>query len=42
MMDELFEIVTKYQFLTHIEYTSAFERQTSYETTGNTRNRNLC
>ena len=33
---EIFEAL-KYQFLTHIEYTSAFERQTSYETSGNTR-----
>jgi hypothetical protein len=33
-LTEIFEAL-KYQFLTHIEYTSAFERQTSYETTGN-------
>ena len=38
---EIFEAL-KYQFITHIEYTSAFERQTSYETSGNTRIRNLC
>ena len=38
---EIFEAL-KYQFITHIEYTSAFERQTSYETTGNIRIRKLC
>ena len=38
---EIFEAL-KYQFLTHIEYTSAFERQTSYQTPENIRIRNLC
>lgn len=38
---EIFEVV-KYQFLTHIEYTSTFERQTSYETPENIRIRKLC
>ena len=38
---EIFEAL-KYQFITHIEYTSAFERQTSYETPENIRIRNLC
>ena len=40
-LTEIFEAL-KYQFITHIEYTSAFERQTSYETSGNTRIRKLC
>jgi hypothetical protein len=38
---EIFEAL-KYQFLTHIEYSSVFERETSYETPENTRIRNLC
>ena len=38
---EIFEAL-KYQFITHIEYTSAFERQTSYQTPENIRIRNLC
>ena len=37
----VFEVM-KQKFLDHIEYTSAFERQTSYETSGNTRIRKLC
>jgi hypothetical protein len=38
---EIFEAL-KYQFITHIEYTSAFERQTSYETPENLTIRKLC
>jgi hypothetical protein len=39
---EIFEAV-KYQFLTHIEYTSSFSREArSYETPENIRIRNLC
>ena len=38
---EIFEAL-KYQFITHIEYTSAFERQTSYQTPENIRIRKLC
>jgi hypothetical protein len=38
---EIFEAL-KYQFLTHIQYTSVFERQPSYETPENTRIRKLC
>ena len=38
---EIFEAL-KYQFLTHIEYTSTFERQTSYQTPENIRIRKLC
>jgi hypothetical protein len=38
---EIFEAV-KYQFLTHIEYSSVFERQPSYETPENLTIRNLC
>jgi hypothetical protein len=38
---EIFEAV-KYQFLTHIQYTSVFERETSYETPENLTIRNLC
>jgi hypothetical protein len=38
---EIFEAL-KYQFLTHIEYTSVFERQPSYETPENLTIRNLC
>jgi hypothetical protein len=38
---EIFEAV-KYQFITHIQYTSVFERQPSYETPENTRIRKLC
>jgi len=40
-LTEIFEAL-KYQFLTHIEYTSSFERNSSYETPENTRIRNLC
>jgi hypothetical protein len=38
---EIFEVL-KNQFLTHIEYSSVFERQPSYETPENTRIRKLC
>jgi hypothetical protein len=38
---EIFEAL-KYQFLTHIEYSSVFERQPSYETPENLTIRNLC
>jgi hypothetical protein len=40
-LSEIFEAL-KYQFLTHIQYTSVFERETSYETPENTRIRKLC
>lgn len=38
---EIFEAL-KYQFLAHIEYTSSFERNPSYETPENIRIRKLC
>lgn len=38
---EIFESL-KYQFLTHIEYTSSFERNSSYETNENLTIRKLC
>lgn len=38
---EIFEAL-KYQFITHIEYTSSFERNPSYETPENIRIRKLC
>jgi hypothetical protein len=40
-LSEIFEAL-KYQFLTHIQYTSVFERETSYETPENLTIRNLC
>jgi hypothetical protein len=40
-LSEIFEAL-KYQFLTHIEYSSVFERQPSYETPENLTIRNLC
>jgi hypothetical protein len=40
-LTEIFEAL-KYQFLTHIEYTSSFERNSSYETPENLTIRNLC
>jgi hypothetical protein len=40
-LSEIFEAL-KYQFLTHIEYTSVFERQPSYETPENLTIRKLC
>jgi hypothetical protein len=38
---EIFEVL-KNQFLTHIEYSSVFERQPSYETPENLTIRKLC
>jgi DNA-directed RNA polymerase subunit H (RpoH/RPB5) len=38
---EIFEAL-KYQFITHIEYTSNFQRQTDYETPETIRIRKLC
>jgi hypothetical protein len=40
-LSEIFEAL-KNQFLTHIEYSSVFERQPSYETPENLTIRNLC
>jgi hypothetical protein len=40
-LTEIFEAL-KYQFLTHIEYTSSFERNPSYETPENLTIRKLC
>ena len=40
-LTEIFEAL-KYQFLTHIQYTSVFERETSYETPENILIRKLC
>ena len=40
-LTEIFEAL-KYQFLTHIEYTSSFERNSSYETPENLTIRKLC
>lgn len=38
---EIFEAL-KYQFITHIEYTSNFQRKTTYETPENIHIRKLC
>ena len=38
---EIFEAL-KYQFITHIEYTSNFQRKTDYETPETIRIRKLC
>lgn len=38
---EIFEAL-KYQFITHIEYTSNFQRKTNYETSETIRIRKLC
>ena len=40
-LTEIFEAL-KYQFITHIEYTSNFQRKTDYETPETIRIRKLC